>query len=583
MRIPLVKQVSCLLLASAFSLATALSASSQDTSVGQAAPSGPVSLSFTNSAAPVYDLTGSYQIDQQFVAAHGVPVNLSLGFSVQQDATGRLRGSGVTNIQVGTDLPAAAFSVNGKVTGGGRKAARATLSIRWLAQDTAGGTNGPFTISVQYNLEVSQGFLNGTARGRAKFTNLGSGSIKSSVDGLPLPAGVDGSWIVNLNLQPPGGTGSILLANGRSVQASLVDSFAAHSGLERIKLAGVGGDRGNSLNISFSPATSTLESLSGKILGQTVVVQSPSGSVLSQNVSLASAPAALASSQICLGCHTPIQQTLNTTVHGPVGVQCENCHGPVASHAANDYDPTTRPPPVTTYSTNDYTLVVTQAVPTNYVANINVCANCHNDRGASWTNSSAPPSPLPQYNMLLGTVGELASVSPYNPSTHALSITNQCLGCHTQTVPYGSPPPTGIYGHAVGVLDSYALCASCHASAENASNLVVFVTAVFTNQIATLQASLDEWATNSTWAATNSALVAKYGTRAWEYTTPGALSPGGPGPNAAEQAAIPANIQQARFNLYLVLYDGSFGVHNPLYSLSLLDTAQNWVEQELSQ
>ena len=37
----------------------------------------------------------------------------------------------------------------------------------------------------------------------------------------------------------------------------------------------------------------------------------------------------------------------------------------------------------------------------------------------------------------------------------------------------------------------------------------------------------------------------------------------------------------ARFNLYLVFHDGSLGVHNPLYSLSLLDTAESMVEAEL--
>jgi hypothetical protein len=75
--------------------------------------------------------------------------------------------------------------------------------------------------------------------------------------------------------------------------------------------------------------------------------------------------------------------------------------------------------------------------------------------------------------------------------------------------------------------------------------------------------------------------TARYGTRAWEYTVPGWLSPGGPGPTSTLQALIPVNIRKARFNLYLVLYDGSLGVHNPLYSVTLLDTAQNWVDQAL--
>jgi hypothetical protein len=44
---------------------------------------------------------------------------------------------------------------------------------------------------------------------------------------------------------------------------------------------------------------------------------------------------------------------------------------------------------------------------------------------------------------------------------------------------------------------------------------------------------------------------------------------------------VPDNIKKARFNLYLVLYDGSYGVHNPAYSQLLLDAAEDWVAQEL--
>jgi hypothetical protein len=137
----------------------------------------------------------------------------------------------------------------------------------------------------------------------------------------------------------------------------------------------------------------------------------------------------------------------------------------------------------------------------------------------------------------------------------------------------------GATGHTFA-MDSYAVCAGCHGSAANASNLVVLVSGLITNQIQELQASLNQWAIIKAPAVLG---TAQYGTRAWEYTVPGTLSPGGPGPSAAQQALIPVNIQKARFNLYLVLYDGSLGVHNPNYSISLLYTAQNWVDLELSQ
>jgi cytochrome c553 len=215
---------------------------------------------------------------------------------------------------------------------------------------------------------------------------------------------------------------------------------------------------------------------------------------------------------------------------------------------------------------------------TAFNPSVNLCAQCHNDQGASWTISSAPPGKLPQYNMLLGTVGELDSgPSQYDPGSHALLITNQCVGCHMQTAPATSPSQPVMTGHTFA-MDSYAVCAGCHGSAANASNLVVFVSGHVASQIQVLHASLNQWAITK---APSILGTAQYGTRAWEYTKPGSLSPGGLGPTANLQARIPVNIQKARFNLYLVLYDGSLSVHNPLYSLMLLDTAQNWVDQAL--
>jgi hypothetical protein len=109
--------------------------------------------------------------------------------------------------------------------------------------------------------------------------------------------------------------------------------------------------------------------------------------------------------------------------------------------------------------------------------------------------------------------------------------------------------------------------------------LVPAVTNAVASQIGQVVFDLDYWASH----AAPAALWAKYGDRAWEYTTPGALSPGGPGPNATEQQQIPENIRKARFNLYLVENDGSFGVHNGPYTTTLLEAAEEWIEEELEQ
>ena len=58
-----------------------------------------------------------------------------------------------------------------------------------------------------------------------------------------------------MNLQPPGGAGSIMLPNGRSMQANPMVTYSARSGLERIKLSGTGTDRATTLTINFFPAT----------------------------------------------------------------------------------------------------------------------------------------------------------------------------------------------------------------------------------------------------------------------------------------------------------------------------------------
>jgi hypothetical protein len=60
------------------------------------------------------------------------------------------------------------------------------------------------------------------------------------------------------------------------------------------------------------------------------------------------------------------------------------------------------------------------------------------------------------------------------------------------------------------------------------------------------------------------------------------LSPGGSSPNAVEQAQIPDNIKRARFNLYIVLYDGSHGIHNPVHTVALLEAATSWIQTELN-
>jgi nitrate/TMAO reductase-like tetraheme cytochrome c subunit len=226
-------------------------------------------------------------------------------------------------------------------------------------------------------------------------------------------------------------------------------------------------------------------------------------------------------------------------------------------------------------STTDYFLATSDVFSNKYDPNINGCAQCHNHRGANWTSSSRPPHHSPQYNMLLGTVGELETgVPPTFPSTHS-QLEKQCVGCHMPKVGDGSESHPAFSGHTFRA-DSYDSCRACHSLPEV---LVMFATTSIAAQIQELKGRLDLWAMTK---APNE-LRTKFGALAWEYTTPGELSSGGPGPSSSEQNQIPDNIKKARFNLYLVKYDGSFGVHNGPLAVSLLEAARNWIQVELNQ
>jgi hypothetical protein len=279
-----------------------------------------------------------------------------------------------------------------------------------------------------------------------------------------------------------------------------------------------------------------------------------------------------------------------------VPITCVVCHDP---HQTTAYPAQLRNPLT---STNYYSLTTSTNFATAYNPNINICAQCHNSRGAAWTDTSRAPHHSQQYNFLLGSIGELETgSSAFNPGAHAglpasadyslsgtFYLTNQCVSCHMQS----DAPPATTQSHAF-TFGNYTVCLNCHPTNPDMLIPEVMFPAV-SNRVYNLKYALDYWAANNANPA-----IQTNGVLPWEYTTPGGLiwqtnqigmitgwtqvdSVNFTGPNTAGQALIPPNIKRARFNLYLVLNDGSFGVHNPLFALNLLDTAYDWVLQEIN-
>lgn len=285
-----------------------------------------------------------------------------------------------------------------------------------------------------------------------------------------------------------------------------------------------------------------------------------------------------------------------------LAITCAVCHDP---HETNANPDQLRGP---VRSTNDFFLASADvasvtAFTNKYYAstNINLCAQCHNDRGAAWTDTTRAPHHSVQYNFLLGTIGELENgPAGFNPGSHAglpssasysvsgtFYLTNQCASCHMDT------DPTAANAHTHSLAPTYNVCLNCHQTDPRQGALASLQSEI-SNNVSVVIYALNEWAA----LKAPSALLTN-GAVAWEYTTPGGLtwqtnssgwvtgwteldSVNFSGPNVTGQALIPDNIKKARFNLYLVLNDGSYGVHNPFFALNLLNSAQDLILEELN-
>ncbi|MBU6411552.1 MAG: hypothetical protein KGR98_14305, partial [Verrucomicrobia bacterium] len=113
---------------------------------------------------------------------------------------------------------------------------------------------------------------------------------------------------------------------------------------------------------------------------------------------------------------------------------------------------------------NPYASLITCSVsPSDSFSNVydpgvNVCAQCHNERGAAWTDTSRSPHHSPQYNILIGSADTNLPIAQFG--AHAL-LERQCVSCHMQSSPYVSESQPAVTGHSFE-MNSYAICANCH-------------------------------------------------------------------------------------------------------------------------
>ena len=231
---------------------------------------------------------------------------------------------------------------------------------------------------------------------------------------------------------------------------------------------------------------------------------------------------------------------------------------------------------ITTYTTNSY--IIGRSNYTEVVASVtNVTATVGLTDSIS---HSRPPHHSPQYNLLIGNIQD--GYLPIIEARHGTGVssssgsynTNQCATCHVPS--YAVNSGTNVTGHTFEMQTNN--CTLCHGSVPN---YVSFQTGI-SNTLNTVVGLLNEWATNKAEAIIGSVDYAKSLENSWEYTTIGELATiTNAGPSSSKQLLLPDAILQARFNAYMVLHDGSYGVHNPNYAEYLLEDAEHKIQGQL--
>ena len=229
---------------------------------------------------PVWDVTGSYDITNYMQSSTIRPTDIVFKqIALSVDGQGKISGQDTIIVTVGDGAVGGDYKATGKFSGGGAKT-RVKLSIRFKGNGTVAGVFTACNISVNYDLTVDPvtKALVGKATGNANFSHLGNGSLKS-VFALPLPAGVDGSWNVVLDVIPfnnkVSGSGVITVDNTppTTLAVKANGNRAKQSATIKMKLSGTGFSSGTKLNLDYTPipgSTNQLARVNGKVLGQTV-------------------------------------------------------------------------------------------------------------------------------------------------------------------------------------------------------------------------------------------------------------------------------------------------------------------------
>lgn len=253
-----------------------------------AQPSGQAIFVFDASNVPVWDLSGPYALTTPISGAGDTPVTLSYTVVINHEMSGRLRGSGQTLVQIGDEVVAAQYKVQGNVTGRSGET-RASFTVTLRGRDVIAGTPQSINVTASYRVDVvtvEEPAITGRVRGNANLSASGGGPIREDDFYMALPEGANGSWVAILDFLPfrkLTGTATLFLSGytapdnpmgepgERQVQGVLSGSYAEKKDLSRVSVRTTS-EKGGNLNLTFA-GENELTTLSGKLLGQNLRIK----------------------------------------------------------------------------------------------------------------------------------------------------------------------------------------------------------------------------------------------------------------------------------------------------------------------
>lgn len=240
----------------------------------------------TNSNVQLWDLTGTYSVSVTLTEKNGISVPLTLAFNIVQDAAGNLHGVArdFQAISFGDgNLFTVTYTIIGRIT-----TVAGAPTARFVVRFVGNGTEGSLpnvNFSAILLVDAVPNAEDGQLEGNAKFSaKLGGGleGVSGTISpfSVPLPPGVDGTWILTLQLL--GGRsliGSAIITtdagqtmgftvsgplNANSTNSAVFARLRGSGAIASTSIGGVGSSATISTDFSFDSGT-----LSGKLMGQT--------------------------------------------------------------------------------------------------------------------------------------------------------------------------------------------------------------------------------------------------------------------------------------------------------------------------